>query len=111
MKKIAMFVLSLALCLFLSGCGFWASDNNDEDKKEQINPVEIVSVSVQTMPDKIFYTVGDTFVPDGGELRIERANGMLKIFLFRMKISVFFIRPHYLTGPTIKGSVYVIMIR
>ena len=91
MKKIAMFVLSLALCLFLSGCGFWASDNNDEDKKEQINPVEIVSVSVQTMPDKIFYTVGDTFVPDGGELRIERANGNVEDISFSDEnISLFY---------------------
>lgn len=91
MKKIAMFVLSLALCLFLSGCGFWASDNNDEDKKERINPVEIVSVSVQTMPDKIFYTVGDTFVPDGGELRIERANGNVEDISFSDEnISLFY---------------------
>lgn len=91
MKKIVMFVLSLALCLFLSGCGFWASDNNDEDKKEQINPIEIVSVSVQTMPYKTFYTVGDTFVPDGGELRIERANGNIEDISFSDEnISLFY---------------------
>lgn len=91
MKKVAVLVLSLALCLFLSGCGSWTSDNNDDDKKEQINPTEIISVSVQTMPDKTFYTVGDTFVPDGGELRIERANGNVEDISFSDEnISLFY---------------------
>lgn len=43
------------------------------------------------MPDKTFYRVGDTFVPDGGELRIERANGNVEDISFSDEyISLFY---------------------
>ena len=74
MKKMAIFILSVLLCCIFAGCSAGSATNNGQDSNES-DSTKITSVSVQSMPDRTAYTIGETFSPDGGVLRIERANG------------------------------------
>lgn len=83
-KFTAIIMLTFILCFVFVGCSWNSNSNNNSDSNNNTeeNLTKITSVSIYTEPTKNFYTIGESFLKDGGKLKIVRANKETEIISF-----------------------------